>query len=135
MSSKQTIRYPEEVVDIVEEDIDDYFSSKSDFFRFASKYLIDEMGIRDFDDQEYNEMKDDLGYLLDNNEAIVDEDPSEGITAVNKVYAGYALNDPVMLQEGVISLSSTTSNPEAVKRAEEGIESVIEKIEENIDSL
>jgi len=60
--TKETVRYPDEVVDAVEDVIEDgVFESKSEFYRFSAEYVLDSL-VEDYDPEtlDYDEIVADL---------------------------------------------------------------------------
>ena len=58
---KSTVRFPEAVMDRVEEMVeDDVFSSKSEFQRFAVEYVLSELGEYDAEMVDFDEIRSEL---------------------------------------------------------------------------
>ena len=72
---KSTVRFPEAVMDRVEEMVeDDVFSSKSEFQRFAVEYVLSELGEYEAEMVDFEEIR---GELFEPGPATTDADDAE----------------------------------------------------------
>jgi len=128
--AKETVRYPDEITDTVKDQVvGKHFESKSEFYRFAAAYTLDELDI-DLEDNpsingvSYLEKRRELEEELENFPEIPDELDRE-TRAINKIYSGHLLDDPGLLHEGVTELVSQVDDS-LVSVAEGAYEQIID---------
>ena len=74
--SKQTVRYPDGVVDAIEEVVEDgVFESKSEFYRFSAEYVLRSI------DPEYEPESLDFESIVEDLEAYAGLEPEQGVAA------------------------------------------------------
>lgn len=106
---KQTIRFPDLLVSCVKDEIvEEYFENKSEFHRFAAQYTLDAIGVEDESifDEDYWDKRDDFVELSEKSDIPALRPRKKAEDAIDKIYAGYIMDNKEILQEGTVELAS-----------------------------
>ena len=112
---KSTVRFPEAVMDRVEEMVeDDVFSSKSEFQRFAVEYVLSELGEYEAEMVDFEEIRSELFVSPTTADAEADAELNEAFYENAARVRQYAVRGDIETAEEYIDTAYPVTDPRSL---------------------